>query len=58
MIDEKRIVEIIKYIPDGDLCYLWEIGQDHDYACIRGERTWNLEDEFWRQIGYAMRIRG
>ncbi len=58
MIDCKRSKEILKHIP-SDLIYdLWKIGADHDYASVRQEREWTEEDEFWRQVGYEMRIRG
>lgn len=58
MIDPKKIKEIIAKISSDDIIYLWEIGQEHDYASIRQARNWNLEDEFWRQVGYEMRKRG
>ena len=58
MIDSKRVKEILKFIPDNHIYSLWKIGADHDYASVRQEREWTEEDEFWRQVGYEMRIRG
>lgn len=58
MIDMEKIKDIIHKIPLHDIIDMWEIGQEHDYASIRGERSWNMEDEFWRQVGYEMRRRG
>ncbi len=57
-IDIEKIKEIVKKIPSCDIYDLWKIGQYHDYASVKGERDWNIEDEFWRQIGYEMRERG
>ena len=51
----QRIRNFIKSIPNSILMDLWIIGQEHDYASIREERDWNIEDEFWQQIGYRLR---
>ena len=58
MIDCDKIKKLVDKIPDEIILDLWNIGQEHDYASIRGEREWNEEDEFWRQISYAGRERG
>lgn len=54
MIDSNKIQALLVKIPFIDIIYLWEIGQEHNYRPLE----WNIEDEFWRQVGYEMRRRG
>lgn len=58
MIDSNKIQAVLVRMPWNDIIYLWEIGQEHEYNSIGGGRDWNIEDEFWRQVGYEMRRRG